>query len=155
MAMWDALIALQNMVVAAESLGLGTCYLGSGVELDIQELFGTPELVFPTGLVCLGYPDADPVLSRRLPLEAVMHRNRYHLPSRDDINAWYKDRDRVWESVSESRKLELAKQSISGIAQSLSVQKFSPKIVEKRSRGILKNLWKSGFDLCSESENEP
>jgi len=149
MAIWDTLIAMQNMVVAAESLGLGTCYLGSGVELDVQELFGAPEYVIPAGLVCLGYPETTPKLSIRLPLEAVVHRNRYHVPTNDDINQWYEERDRVWESVPESRKRELSEQSITGIAQALSLQKFSPEIVEKRSRGILKNLRNSCFDLLT------
>lgn len=147
MAMWDTLIALQNIVVAAESLGLGTCYLGSGVELDVQELFGAPEYVFPAGLVCLGYPDVSPKLSMRLPLEAVVHHNRYNIATTDDINRWYKERDRVWESVPESRKKELSEQGINGIAQALSIQKFSPEIVEKRSKGILRNLSNSRFDL--------
>lgn len=147
MGVWDALIALQNMVVAAESLGMGTCYLGSGVELDIQEQFGAPEYVFPAGLVCIGYPESSPKPSMRLPLEAVVHRNRYHIPSDDEINSWYAERDCVWDIVPESRKMQLAEQGISGIAQALSVQKFSPEIVEKRSRGILRILRKSGFDL--------
>jgi hypothetical protein len=147
MAIWDALIALQNMVVAAESLGLGTCYLGSGVELDIRELFGAPEYVFPAGLVCMGYPDLSPGLSKRLPLEAVVHHNQYRLPSDDDIKSWYDERDRVWDTVPESRREELGEQGIFGIAQALSKQKFSPEIVEKRSRGILRSLRTSGFDL--------
>jgi len=151
MSVWDSLIAMQNIVVAAESLGLGTCYLGSGVELDVQELFGVPEYVFPAGLVCLGYPAVSPKLSMRLPLEAVIHHNRYHIATDDDINRWYEERDRVWESVSESRRKELSKQGIAGIAQALSVQKFSPEIVEKRSKGILRNLKNSRFDLRTNS----
>jgi nitroreductase len=147
MAIWDALIALQNIVVAAESLGLGTCYLGSGVELDVQKMFGAPEFVFPAGLVCLGYPDVSPKLSMRLPLEAVVHHNRYNIASTDEINRWYKERDLVWESVPESRKNELSEQGINGIAQALSIQKFSTEIVEKRSKGILRNLSNSRFDL--------
>ncbi|MBU1951060.1 MAG: nitroreductase family protein [Candidatus Eisenbacteria bacterium] len=154
MGLWDALIALQNIVVAAESLSLGTCYLGSGIELDVQKHFGAPELVFPAGLVCIGYPDSSPELSTRLPLEAVTHHNQYYLPSDDDINRWYKERDRVWESVSESRKKELSKQGIEGIAQALAVQKFSPYIVEKRSKGILNILRKSGFDLYTGLDEE-
>ena len=153
-AIWDALIALQNMVVAAESLGLGTCYIGSGIEVDIQQLFGAPEYVFPAGLVCMGYPDQSPGLSKRLPLEAVVHRNQYHIPSDNDIASWYDERNRVWDSVPESRREQLAKQGIAGIAQALSMQKFSPEIVEKRSRGILNNLGKSGFDLRTGLDEE-
>ena len=43
---WDALIALQNIIIAAESLELWTCYLGSGVELDIQEPSGALQFSF-------------------------------------------------------------------------------------------------------------
>ncbi len=154
MAMWDALIALQNAVVAAESLGLGTCYLGSGPELDIKKLYGAPEYVFPAGMVCLGYPVARPKLSMRLPLEATVHHNRYRMPTDDDINRWYAERDRVWDKVPKSRKAELAGQKIAGIAQALAVQKFSPEIVELRSKGMLVNLRKSGFDLVTGLEGE-
>ncbi len=149
MAIWDALIALQNIVVAAESLGLGTCYLGGGVELDIMKLFDAPRYVFPAGLVCMGYPRTIPDLSMRLPMDAVVHRNRYRMPSDNDINEWYRERDAVWETVSENRKQMLAEQGIAGIAQALSVQKFSPEVVERRSRGILNNLRQSGFDLST------
>ncbi len=149
MAIWDALIAMQNMVIAAESLGLGTCYLGGGIELDVQELYGAPEYVFPAGLVCMGYPEISPGLSQRLPLRAVVHRNRYHQPSDNDIKSWYRERNMVWDTVSEPRKQVLAKQGITGIAQALSLQKFSPEIVEKRSKGMLRSLRKSRFDLST------
>jgi FMN reductase (NADPH) len=155
MAIWDALIALQNVVVAAESLGLGTCYLGSGVELDVQALCGAPSYTFPAGLVCLGYPEMLPQPSMRLPLEAVVHRNRYRLPTDDDLRTWYRERDQVWNSVPESRRKALAREGIAGIAQALSVQKFSPQIVAQRSRGILNILAKSGFDLHSGLDQKP
>ncbi len=116
MAMWDALIALQITVVAAENLGLGTCYLGSGVELNIQELFGLPKDVFPAGLVAMGYPEHLPAVSQRLPLEAVVHHNRYQIPSTNDIHSWYHERGRVWDSVPDSRKQKLVEQDIHGIA---------------------------------------
>lgn len=147
MAIWDALIALQNIVVAAESVGLGSCYLGSGVELDIADLFGAPEGTFPVGLVCLGYPEKLPELSMRLPNEAVIHRNAYRIPTEDDIASWYAERDRVWDRVPEARKQKLAAQGIGSIAEALSVQKFSNEIVSQRSRGIVRALAQSGFDL--------
>ncbi len=154
MAIWDGLIALQNIVIAAESLGLGTCYLGSGIELDIQKLFNAPEYIFPAGLVCLGYPKTTPELSMRLPLEAVVHKNQYHIPTPEEINKWYKERDNVWGKVPEERKKMLAEQEIFGIAQALAVQKFSSEIVEKRSKGILNNLKKSHFDLNTDNKTK-
>ncbi len=54
----DALIAAQTAVIAAKSLGLGSCYIGDIMErYEIhQELFKLPQYVFPITLVCFGYP---------------------------------------------------------------------------------------------------
>jgi hypothetical protein len=54
----DALIAAQTAVIAAESLKLGSCYIGDIMEnFEIHcELFNLPKYVFPIALVCFGYP---------------------------------------------------------------------------------------------------
>lgn len=54
----DALIAAQNAVVAAESLGLGSCYIGDITEnFEIhRELLQLPDYVVPACMLCLGYP---------------------------------------------------------------------------------------------------
>ncbi len=142
---WDTLIALQNVVVAAESMGLGTCYFGSILEFDVQKHFGTPEYVFPAGMVCLGHPDQDPPVRERLPLEAVMHRNAYRSFDDETIRRLYHERDRVWDRVSEARKAKLREEGICNIPQALAVQRFSNEVTQKRSQGILDNLRRAGF----------
>ena len=59
----DALIAAQNSIVAAESLGVGTCYIGDIMENweFHRDLFKLPAFVFPAALVCYGYPKGAPV----------------------------------------------------------------------------------------------
>ena len=54
----DALIAAQNAVIAAEALGLGSCYIGDIMEnYEVhKELLELPEYVFPIGMVVFGYP---------------------------------------------------------------------------------------------------
>ena len=54
----DALIAALNAVVAAESLGIGSCYIGDILEnYEIhKELFRLPAYVVPTCMLCFGYP---------------------------------------------------------------------------------------------------
>ena len=54
----DALIAAQTAVIAAESLGIGSCYIGDIMEnYEIhRDLFGLPPYVFPICLLCFGYP---------------------------------------------------------------------------------------------------
>jgi nitroreductase len=144
---WDAIIALHNIVIAAESLGLGTCYMGGILSVDIQEIFDAPEYIFPAGMVSMGYPEELPDLSIRLPLEAVLHRNTYQIPSDDDIRGWYQEREGVWETVSDKLKDRLSQQGIYSIPQAIAVQKYSAAVAEEQSKGLLDNLRKSRFIL--------
>jgi nitroreductase len=144
---WDAILALHNIVVAAESLGLGTCYIGGILSVDIQTILQAPAHTFPAGMVCLGYPDEAPGLTSRLPLEAVVHRNTYRLPADDEIRAFYHERDGAWDSLAPERKAALEEQGIHSIAQGAASQRYTQKAAAERSRGILANLKKSGFML--------
>ena len=56
----DALIAAQTAVLAAESLGIGSCYVGDIMERYEyhRDLLGLPQYVFPVGMVCFGFPTA-------------------------------------------------------------------------------------------------
>ena len=69
----------QNVAVAAESEGLGICYIG-GIRNNpqaISDLLRLPEHVYPVFGMCLGYPDHDPEVKPRLPVEAVLKEDYY------------------------------------------------------------------------------
>jgi hypothetical protein len=133
------------VVVAAESQGLGTCYWGAILEFDLERHFGTPEHVFPAGLVCVGYPDEEPELRGRLPLEAVMHRNGYQDFDDDTIRQLYREREAVWETVSPERREKLVGRGISSIPQAIAQQRFTEEPTRRRSQGIIDNLRRAGF----------
>jgi nitroreductase len=78
----DALIAAQTAVVAAESLGIGSCYIGDILEqYEIhRELFNLPRYVLPVALVCFGYPTPEQAalsLRPRFAQEFIVHKNAY------------------------------------------------------------------------------
>ena len=78
----DALIAAQTAVIAAESLGIGSCYIGDIMENceAHQDLFGLPEYTFPICLLCFGYPTAaqkQRPLTPRFRDEFIVFENRY------------------------------------------------------------------------------
>ncbi|TCP93256.1 FMN reductase (NADPH) [Cricetibacter osteomyelitidis] len=78
---YDATIACQNMVVAAESLGMGTVYLGSILN-DVEkviELLQLPKLTFPVFALAVGWPDQTPQHKPRLP-SAIMHMENRYVP---------------------------------------------------------------------------
>lgn len=77
----DAALAAQNAVVAAESLGLGTVYLGAlrNHPLEVAAELGLPPRSYAVFGLVIGYPDpAVPTeVKPRLPQAAVLHRERY------------------------------------------------------------------------------
>ncbi len=83
----DASYMAQNMVLAAEGLGLGSCFLGAAPRLarEMKELFALPERVYPLVGMVLGYPDENPPPRPRIPTEFVLHRESYREMSEDDV----------------------------------------------------------------------
>ncbi len=75
----DAVIAAQTAALAAESLGLGICYIGSlrNNTRAVIELLALPRLVFPITGMTIGYPAAEPPSRPRLALPAVLHWEQY------------------------------------------------------------------------------
>ncbi len=81
-AMIDAVIAAQNAVMAAESFGIGSCYIGDILEnYEIhQELLHLPDHVVPACMLCFGYPtrqQKDRVKPTRFHIEDIVHENGY------------------------------------------------------------------------------
>ena len=75
----DAALAAQNAAVAAESMGLGICYIGglrNNLE-EVQNLLSTHERIIPLFGMAVGYPDQDPGKKPRLPFIHIYHEDRY------------------------------------------------------------------------------
>ncbi|MCV6590835.1 MAG: oxygen-insensitive NADPH nitroreductase [Marinobacterium sp.] len=75
----DCGLFAQNLMVAAESLGLGGVYIG-GLRNRIEavaDLLELPELVYPVFGLCLGYPAQNPEVKPRLPVSVVLKQDRY------------------------------------------------------------------------------
>ncbi|TFH70805.1 oxygen-insensitive NADPH nitroreductase [Gammaproteobacteria bacterium LSUCC0112] len=75
----DAALMAQNTVVAAESLGMGICYIG-GIRnnpREVSDLLKLPAGVYPVFGLCLGYPDQNPEVKPRLPLSVIVKNEVY------------------------------------------------------------------------------
>jgi nitroreductase len=144
---WDAIIALHNIVIAAESLGLGAVYIGEIISMDIQTVLGTPEYVFPAGMIWIGYPDETPELRPRLPLEAVVHHNGYQIPCDDEIRTFFKDKDLQWEKLPENRRKALEAQGIHNWAQRTTLGHYSEAIITADCQKVITNIRAAKFQL--------
>lgn len=93
----DALLASQNVVLAAEEKGLGICYLGTTTYMTskIIEILSLPKLVVPITTIVVGYAEEIPDLTDRLPLNSVVHNETYTDYSDSDIRYMYKDKENL------------------------------------------------------------
>ncbi len=82
LAVCDTLIAAQTAVIAAESLGIGSCYIGDIMEnYQIhQTMFSLPKYVLPIALICFGYPKqglSSKKLIERFDRKFIVHKDTY------------------------------------------------------------------------------
>ena len=82
LAVTDAMIAAQNAVTAAESLGIGSCYIGDIMENNEihRQMLNLPEYVVPVGMVIFGYPTQQQLnrpKPERVKMEYIVHENGY------------------------------------------------------------------------------
>lgn len=94
LAVCDAMIAAQNAVTAAESLGIGSCYIGDIMEnCEAQRnLLKLPDYVVPVGMVIFGYPtpqQSNRPKPERVDMKYIVHENGYTpLSSQDLEDMW-------------------------------------------------------------------
>jgi nitroreductase len=73
----DTTIALQNMVIAAWALGVGSCWIGDFIEEDVKKLLNIPEDWRVLALISFGYPAEQPGSSWKKPLTEIVSYNKF------------------------------------------------------------------------------
>lgn len=91
----DALLAAQNAALQAEDLGLGICYLGTTTYMakKIIDILDLPKGVVPVTTVVIGHPAESPSLTDRLPIEGIVHYEKYNDYTEEDINRIYAEKE--------------------------------------------------------------
>ncbi|MHA2399725.1 MAG: nitroreductase family protein, partial [Promethearchaeota archaeon] len=87
----DLMCAAQNVVIAAESFGLGSVYVGSiqGTIDEIRKEYLMPQLVLPMMLLCVGYPESIPDTIPKLHRDIVFHKEKYRIIPDEEIHKAY------------------------------------------------------------------
>ncbi|MBA7682574.1 hypothetical protein ES703_90926 [subsurface metagenome] len=90
----DLMCAAQNVVITAESFGLGSVYVGSiqGLVDEIREYFSIPKLVLPMMLLCIGYPESIPNTIPKLNRNIILHKEKYISLGDAEIQEAYEDK---------------------------------------------------------------
>lgn len=87
----DAALAAENMALAAQALGYGSCFIG-GIHNIAEEIIGwlgLPEKTYPLFGLTVGVPAENPPERPRLPLDMLFHVNRYREYSEEDLTKAY------------------------------------------------------------------
>jgi FMN reductase (NADPH)/FMN reductase [NAD(P)H] len=136
----DALIAAQNAVVAAESLGIGSCYVGDIMELGEThaELLRLPPYTFPAAMLCLGRPKTSPRRTERYE-KHVVHKDRYRRLTATELGEASADLDDLHGTKS-------SRPGISCCVQDVYARKFTAGYAAEmnRSVGWWLERWSSG-----------
>jgi len=139
----DAIIAAQTICNAAEEEGLGICYLGTATyNADkIIEVLELPAGVVPVATVTMGWPALVPEQPDRLPLDAVVHHEKYNDFTPQMIDSLYAEkeaRDDSMQFIAENNKKTLAQVFTDVRYKKADNEYFSAKYLEViRKQGFL------------------
>lgn len=72
-AIQDATAGIENMLLAAHSMGLGACWVGAFDENEVIKLLGIPDKTLPVAMIPVGYPDEQPSAPPRMAMDRLVH----------------------------------------------------------------------------------
>lgn len=138
----DTILVAQQFCTAAESIGLGICYLGTTTynAPQIIETLQLPTFVIPIVTITVGYPQEIPEQVERLPLEAVIHNEQYIDYNSDDINRLYAKKEAL-----DINKKYITENNKETLAQVFTDIRYTKKNNEHFSEVFLDVLKKQGF----------
>jgi len=138
----DAIIAAQNACVAAESMGLGICWLGTiTYNADkFVEVLQLPKHTVPVACIALGFPDENPELTDKLPLEALVHYETYNDYIKESIDWLYAEKE-----VHENTKRLLIENNLPNLAQIFTERRYTKTDNEHFAKVLQKIIEEQGF----------
>jgi FMN reductase (NADPH) len=143
----DAAIAMQTAALAAESLGLGMCYIGAirNNPQEVIDLLELPKLVFPISGMTVGWPDESPLKKPRLPLEVMLHWESYGTENEEALLRKY-DREIIATGIYGDRQVPVPGRE--GEMRQFGWMERSAKKVSRPLRVHLKEILREqGFEL--------
>ncbi len=138
----DGLMAAQNLTLEAESNGIGICVLGTTLYTAdaMCELLELPEGVIPVTAIVMGYPDEQPPLTDRLPMEAIVHQEKYTAYTPEKIEELWAEREN-----SADTKALLEENNLPNLAQIFTKNRYKGSDNVTFSKKYLELLKKQGF----------
>ena len=168
----DLMVAAQNVVILAESFGLGSVYIGS-IQHEIDEtrnFFEIPEYILPMMVLSIGFPKSIPRTIPKLKKEVIVHHERYRKPEEGEIRRAFDDKygaidqntekylERAFVEALEADKLETSKYvdrvkkemkrlDIQNNAQFLFKIRYPTKVMVRMNQRLKQSFKNAGFEI--------
>lgn len=104
--------AIQNMLLTAKDIGLGSCWVGAFDEEKVKRALNMPEDVVPQAIITIGYPDENPDLPSRIELEHQVYLDKWGSKGQGYKSKGYK-------SVAIKEGIENTKKALNLVAKKL------------------------------------
>lgn len=143
----DVAILMQTAALAAESMGLGMCFIGAirNNTKAVIELLKMPRLVFPISGMTLGWPDRDAIVRDRLPADEIIHWESYRQDKEDSALIEY-DKKMISTGVYKGRQVPVP--GVEGEMEDYGWMEHSARRVSLELRTELRSvLEEQGFKL--------
>jgi nitroreductase len=160
--MQDAALMAENMVTAAESLGMGSCFLG-GIPFHSKELiegFKLPRRVFPMVGLTIGYPAENPPTRPRYPMEFVLFEDEYPKHEKELVKKSMKIMDEGYRAQDYYKNLKamIPLQGERKETFDYTTYGWTEHICRKWGQqlfpsSLLKHLTRFGFNICAGEED--
>jgi len=91
LALLDTALSIENMVVAAEALGLGSVIIGSPIDQPkkVREILGLPENCIALCVLCIGYPKKRPVASLKWDYDVIVNEDHYKEIQTEEVSKYW------------------------------------------------------------------
>jgi nitroreductase len=130
----DAIIAAQTAMIAAESFGIGSCYIGDIMEsCEIhREIFNLSRYTFPICLLCFGYPTKGQLKRQQTPRfdeQVIVFRNTYHRLTSGELTEMFFKHERGYNKI-------VGKEDIENVGQQYYKSKFNSDFAKEMNRSV-------------------
>jgi nitroreductase len=170
----DLMCAAQNVVILAESHGLGSVYIGTILDVidEARKYFSMPKLVLPMMVLSVGYPKTMPKNIPKIKREIIAHREKYQVLSDEQIKQAFEDKygsfddnlqrhfHKIYVEAQEAEKQEkpewanpekikkrIKKLNIKNNAQFLFKFRYPSKLMIRMNKSLSAAFKNAGFDL--------
>jgi FMN reductase [NAD(P)H] len=130
----DTMIAAQTACIAADSLGLGSVYIGTIFTIPESlegsvEVLELPEGVLPVVLVSMGYPKIQPPIAKKYGISTLVHENKYRKPSDEEMKKAVEEKysSKILKVKDDDTRIE----KIRSVCEKVENKEFADEVVNK------------------------